>query len=125
MAEGNTGEQCTNSIPWLVPFQFKPGQSGNPKGRPKGSSFATRLREYVEQELIDGQEIMDVIVQRLVTIAVTGDDGVARQAINDISDRLDGKPTVEVKTTGPDVKAAVRKAKELRDRRLHERKPGA
>lgn len=41
---GETEKQLKNSkkAPQLAPYQFKPGQSGNPKGRPKGKS----LKEY-------------------------------------------------------------------------------
>lgn len=37
----------------IVPYQFKPGESGNPSGRPKGSkSLATIIRE-LENEQFD------------------------------------------------------------------------
>jgi hypothetical protein len=33
---------------WLKPWQFKPGQSGNPKGRPVGTkSLKQRARDYL------------------------------------------------------------------------------
>lgn len=45
MEEGEkTQDQIHNSRPWL----FKPGQSGNPGGRPKGSkSLKTYAQEYL------------------------------------------------------------------------------
>ena len=33
----------------LRPYQFKPGQSGNPNGRPKGRSITSILRELLDQ----------------------------------------------------------------------------
>lgn len=40
-----TQEQSNNSRPWL----FKPGQSGNPGGRPKGSKS---LKQYAKEYLL-------------------------------------------------------------------------
>lgn len=43
-------EQQDNSREWLKPWQFKPGQSGNPSGRPKGS---ISLKEYARKMLYE------------------------------------------------------------------------
>ena len=52
--------------PWLKQYQFKPGQSGNPGGRPKGSvSIEAELR----RRLADG-EAGEKIIQGLVTQAL-------------------------------------------------------
>ena len=73
--------------PWLKQYQFKPGQSGNPGGRPKGSvSIEAELR----RRLADG-EAGEKSVQGLVTQAL-------RQALegdykffNMILERIDGR----------------------------------
>jgi Family of unknown function (DUF5681) len=62
-------------------FQFKPGHSGNPKGRPKGS---TSLEDKLQKELRklvtvtkNGKPVkmskLDVAVRRLVDRLMTGD----------------------------------------------------
>lgn len=41
-------EQSKTGAEHLKPWQFKPGQSGNPKGRPKGPSLKEWSRSYLE-----------------------------------------------------------------------------
>lgn len=48
--EENAQEQGNNRVPLAIrKYVFKPGQSGNPGGRPKGSkSMKTYAKEYLE-----------------------------------------------------------------------------
>jgi hypothetical protein len=42
-------KQQQKQYDWLKAHQWKPGQSGNPNGRPPGKSLKTFVREYFEQ----------------------------------------------------------------------------
>ena len=78
----------------------KPGETHNPNGRPKGSkNISTYLRALLEESLevhnpISGQKekkkIAEILAIKLATIALKGEGD--RQAINDVIDRLEGKP---------------------------------
>jgi len=77
--------------------QFKPGESGNPAGRPKGSeNVSTRLKRLLTLELDTAdpvtketckKSIAEIIGLRLVKEAMTGNI----KAIKIILDRVEGK----------------------------------
>ena len=41
------GKTVKQRVEQLIPYQFKPGQSGNPKGRPKGKTMKEFAREFL------------------------------------------------------------------------------
>ena len=68
----------------LIAHQWKPGQSGNPKGRPK-------TPDEVRQKLKDALgDAVDVLIQ----LSKTADkDSVRYQAAQELVDRVLGRPT--------------------------------
>ena len=87
----------------LIGKGFKPGQSGNPAGRPKGiPNAATRYKRFLEltekvknpvtgiEEKMTVAEVMDLMV---IAKARKGD----LAAYKEILDRLEGKATETVK----------------------------
>src|SRR5450631_915130 len=58
---------------------FKPGQSGNPSGRPKGSRNATTL---ALESLLDGQAT--ALTQKAIDLALTGDMAALRLCLDRI-----------------------------------------
>jgi len=84
----------------IEPHKFPEGQSGNPKGRPKGArSMTTILREMLETETeteVDGQKVkmtfQDSIIRKLLQKANKGEI----KAITEILDRVEGKAKQEL-----------------------------
>ena len=70
--------------------QFKPGQSGNPNGRPKGTlSLVSLIKQKLEEEdPEDGKTFASKIIEKYIKEALSKNDGTA---IRDLIDRIDGK----------------------------------
>ena len=55
----------------LKGFQFKPGESGNPSGRRKGSiELVGRIRQVLERKTPDGKTYADALAEVLVREAI-------------------------------------------------------
>jgi hypothetical protein len=76
-----------NLKPW------KPGQSGNPGGRPKRDAITSALLLQLEQPNTDTETIADSIAAVLVKRALSGDV----RAIREIADRTEGRPRQQIK----------------------------
>ena len=61
------------------PTQFKPGQSGNPAGKPKGTRNATTL---ALETLLDGQA--SALTQKAINLALAGDMAALRLRLDRI-----------------------------------------
>ena len=88
-SEVNSEEQRRRSEN-LRGHQYKPGQSGNPKGRPPVKGLLLALKAAVSQTLQDGRSVEEAVADELVYQALRGRRRL--QAISEIFDRLEGKP---------------------------------
>ena len=79
---------------------WKKGESGNPAGRPKRNFVLTdALREKLAQPIGgNGKTQLDGVICKLVSLARKGDT----HAIQQIFDRLEGRPMQRQEISGPD-----------------------
>ena len=87
----NTGRKQANT-------RFKPGKSGNPEGRPKGSRNATTL---ALESLLDGQA--EALTQKAIDLALAGDIPALRLCMDRILPPRKDRP---VTFTLPEIKSA-------------------
>ena len=74
---------------------FVKGQSGNPGGQPKEKQFEASLRMVANRSEPDGIKKLTRIAEKLVECALDGEGW----AIQQVADRLDGKPAQDTKLT--------------------------
>lgn len=87
------------------PYAFKPGQSGNPAGRPKSRTLSEAYRALLSQPLKDDptRTVADVVAAAMVQNAFAGDVAAAKE----LADRTEGKAkqgidlTVGERVSGP------------------------
>lgn len=63
---------------------FKPGQSGNPEGRPKGTGITDVMRKALEK---DEGKLADAVAQVIIKKAQSGDFNFCKMLV----ERIDGK----------------------------------
>jgi len=67
---------------------FQPGNRANPGGKPKDKAFADAVRIAVNREAEDGRKKLMLLADKLYDCAMAGEGWAMQQ----IADRLDGKP---------------------------------
>ncbi len=91
-------EKTDNAVPKQRPHLFQPGQSGNPKGKPKGTkNHATRRA----QKLFDGET--EKLTRKAIELALEGDMTALRLCLERILPPRKSRP---VNITLPEVKSA-------------------
>src|SRR5215467_3695508 len=84
-SEGNSDARA-RSLANLKPY--KPGQSGNPKGRPK-SLFSRAARKHLRQSIAEFVTQLDAVIDAQIQQAI---QKRCTQAATFLRDTVDGKP---------------------------------
>ena len=105
----NNGTNNGSNNP-LAEHQWKKGESGNPKGRPKKDSITKAIQTLMD-EGIDGQPLYEAIARVAVQKALRGD----RHFWTYVIERCDGKVADALQQSG-EVEVIVRYDDPLADR---------
>lgn len=81
--------------------RFKPSESGNPGGRPKGESITARLRKILDSEYRDGKTARECIVDTIVkeVLGPSGKYGFNTPLLKEIWERVEGKVQDKLEVT--------------------------
>ena len=88
----------------ITPFQWKPGQSGNRRGRPRKEPLTDILREVLAEKIPKGQDprqssLGQALIRNWVLDAIRTKD---TSMIKEIFDRIDGKTKDRIELGGED-----------------------
>lgn len=100
--EGGQDEKPDNRADRVAAWRWKPGQSGNPGGRPKRKPLTDQLLDEVLKVSDDprakGMTIVQLLNRALISQALKGNVGAQRE----LRDRIEGKVPLTLKV-GPEV----------------------
>jgi hypothetical protein len=81
---------------------FRPGQSGNPKGRPKGSrNRNTIIMEWLEAPSEDGEPNVDTMTKAIIKKAIGGDVPAFRELLDSAYGKIADKTELTGAEGGP------------------------
>ncbi len=91
-----TGAGCGGIVP-PVEYRFKPGQSGNPGGRPKSKLVTQAYQELLEEvDRKSGKTFAQIIAEKVIREALNNN----LAAVKEITDRTEGKAAQAVVVGG-------------------------
>ena len=102
ISEGNNNGKNNGVNTPLAEHQWKPGQSGNPKGRPKTDSVTKAIRKLLD-EGISGEPLYEAIARVAIQRALKGDKAFWQFVV----ERMDGKVADSLQQSG-EVEVVVR-----------------
>ena len=108
----NTKGNKTRTLPEEAkPFMWKPGESGNPGGRPKKKPLTEAYEALMKQPIpgdSQGRTFAEAIAFSMATEAIKGKSKVS--AASEIADRVEGRVLQQTEISGPDggaIQAAI------------------
>jgi hypothetical protein len=105
-AKKGTDKQCRNSAkrargrPFEKghPHAWKPGESGNPAGRPKSMTFSEACRKLLAE--IEDEKEQKTVAEKLAEAAIGFAKLGSHQHLKEINDRVEGKAKQTVEIVG-------------------------